>query len=363
MGKSGPAWALLALLGATPAAAQVDFSGGFGTTTGLQNNGSSVFAGGRIQLTQAVGNQAGSCYFTTQQNVATFTSSSEFEFSNGTGNQADGMCFVIQRAGAGALGATGGGLGYSGIATSVAVKFDNYPSPNSYTGIYQNGAGPATPETQLNPGLDFHTTNIFRADLDYDGTTLDVTITDTVTNATASQTYTIDIPTVIGGGTAFVGFTAGTGGQNAIHEIVRWTFFNPPAAPATLTATTDQLGSITLTWAAVANAVSYNILRSDTPAGTPVQIANVLAPTTTYTDTVNLTPFTNYYYVVQAVGVAGTSANSPQATGYSISGPRYNDHDEGGRDGNCTCGSSGLQAPWPAFLAGLAALLAFKRRR
>lgn len=341
------------------ALAQVDFSGGFATTTGLQNNGSSVFAANRIQLTQAVGNQAGSCFFTTQQNVANFTCSFEFDFNVGTGAMADGMCFVIQRVGAAALGGTGGGMGYSGIATSVAVKFDNYTSPNSYTGIYQNGAGPGAPETQLNPGLDFHNSNIFRVDMTYNGTALAVVITDTVTNATANQSYTIDIPTVIGGNTAFVGFTAGTGGQNALHEIVRWTFANPPPAPATLSATNNQLGSITLTWAAVAGAASYNVLRGTVPGGPYAQIANVPAPTTTYTDTI--APG-NYYYVVRAVSPTGTSVNSPEAAGFSVPTPRTSDHDEGTFGDRCSCGATIAGAPWAAALAGLA-LLALRRRR
>ena len=48
--------------------------------------------------------------------------------------------------------------------------------------------------------------------LTYNGATLTVVITDTVTNATATQTYTVNIPAIVGGETAYVGFTGGSGG-------------------------------------------------------------------------------------------------------------------------------------------------------
>ena len=59
----------------------------------------------------------------------------------------------------------------------------------------------------------------------YNGATLTVVITDTVTNASATQTYTVNIPAVIGGPTAYVGFTGGTGGSTAIQDILNWSYF------------------------------------------------------------------------------------------------------------------------------------------
>jgi hypothetical protein len=58
----------------------------------------------------------------------------------------------------------------------------------------------------------------------YDGTTLTMTITDTVTNATFTNSWAINIPATVGGNTALVGFTAGTGGQTATQEIITWTY-------------------------------------------------------------------------------------------------------------------------------------------
>ncbi len=63
-----------------------------------------------------------------------------------------------------------------------------------------------------------------RLEFPYNGTTLTMTITDTVTNATFTTSWAINIPATVGGNTAFVGFTAGTGGQTATQEIITWTY-------------------------------------------------------------------------------------------------------------------------------------------
>ena len=85
----------------------------------------------------------------------------------------------------------------------------------------------------------------------YDGTTLKVTITDTVTQATASQSYAVNIPSLVGGNTAYVGFTGGTGGLTAVQKILNWTYTpgSTPVAQTGLTATAGN-GQVALTWSA-----------------------------------------------------------------------------------------------------------------
>ena len=61
--------------------------------------------------------------------------------------------------------------------------------------------------------------------LNYDGTTLTMSITDTVNpTQTFTTSWPIDIPSTVGGNTAFVGFTGGTGGSTAIQEIITWSY-------------------------------------------------------------------------------------------------------------------------------------------
>jgi hypothetical protein len=87
-------------------------------------------------------------------------------------------------------------------------------------------------------GIDLHSGHTFNASLVYDGTTLQVTITDTTTQAKATQSYTVNIPSIVGGNTAFVGFTGATGGLTATQNVLSWTYTVTPAggAPAAKTA-------------------------------------------------------------------------------------------------------------------------------
>ena len=76
----------------------------------------------------------------------------------------------------------------------------------------------------MGTGINQHSGDVFLANMSYDGQKPAVTITDTVTNKSASQSYPIDIPQVVGNSTAYVGFTAGTGFYTATQEILNWTF-------------------------------------------------------------------------------------------------------------------------------------------
>ena len=83
-----------------------------------------------------------------------------------------------------------------------------------------------------------------------------------------------------------------------------------PNAPATLTAT-PATGQVTLSWASVTGATSYNVKRSTTSGTGYLTIAN--ATGTSYTNS-GLTNGTTYYYVVSGVCSCGEGANSSQVT-------------------------------------------------
>jgi hypothetical protein len=52
-----------------------------------------------------------------------------------------------------------------------------------------------------------------------------MTINDVSTQTTFSQTFpNINISSIVGGNTAYVGFTGGTGDQTAIQEIIGWSY-------------------------------------------------------------------------------------------------------------------------------------------
>src|SRR6202011_5221517 len=94
------------------------------------------------------------------------------------------------------------------------------------TGIYTNGASPTIPARDLtSSGVNLHSGDVFKVQMTYTGTSLAMTITDAMTGKSFSTTFTkLDIPSVVGGNTAFAGFTGGTGGATATQEIISWTY-------------------------------------------------------------------------------------------------------------------------------------------
>jgi len=95
----------------------------------------------------------------------------------------------------------------------------------------------------------------------------------------------------------------------------------PLLSASTSTYTSNGQGSISLTWAVVAGATSYDLYRSTTPGGegaTPykVNVSNpyqLNAPNTSYSDS-GLPVGTTYYYRVVAVGPGGEGAFSNEAS-------------------------------------------------
>ena len=235
----------------------INYSTGF-TATGLDLNGSATLNGTRLRLTDTVAHAAGSAWYGVPVNVQSFTS--DFTFQLTTPN-ADGFAFVIQGAGTTALGPSGGGLGYgpdnvtspsaspnTPIAKSVAVKFDLYNNAGegtNTTGIYINGASPTTPATTLGGGVNLHSGDTFKVHLNYDGTTLTMSITDTVTpTQTFTTSWPINIPSTVGGNTAYAGFTGGTGGATAVQEIVTWSYNNSSTTKTPVVYQTAKLTAV-----------------------------------------------------------------------------------------------------------------------
>jgi hypothetical protein len=73
-------------------------------------------------------------------------------------------------------------------------------------------------------GINLHSGDVMAVHIVYDGTTLTMTITDTVTAATYTTSWTVNIPSIVGASTAYVGFTGGTGGLVATQNVLTWTY-------------------------------------------------------------------------------------------------------------------------------------------
>jgi len=220
----------------------IDFGLGFSDPGCMQFNGSTGLDDSRLQLTNGGANEAGSAFCTTPVDIRGFSTDFTFQLSNA---EADGITFTIQNspAGAGALGPAGGGLGYgpdtpgqaAAIGQSVAVKYDlsnNAGEGQDSTGLYTDGASPTVPSTDLTAsGVDLHSGDTMSVHIIYDGVILTMTITDTSVNKSFTKSWPVNIPILVDGNNAYVGFTGGTGGQTASQKIETWTFVSSPPTP------------------------------------------------------------------------------------------------------------------------------------
>lgn len=203
---------------------------------GLTINGSGTINGSRLRLTDGGTGETTTTWYATPLNVQRFTQDFNIQLTNAVG---DGMTFTIQNTGLAVIGPGGAGLGYGagmpngnpGVGASVAIKLDlynNYGEGSDSTGIYTEGASPTIPAVDMSSsGVDLHNGDELNVHMTYDGSTLTMTVTDMVTYKTFTQAWPIDIPTVVGGNTAYLGFTGASGGATAIQDVLSWTFVSP----------------------------------------------------------------------------------------------------------------------------------------
>jgi hypothetical protein len=242
----------------------INFPSGFASASGLVIPvGHAKLSGSSILLTDmnTAGLEAAAAWYAVPVNVAGFTTN----FTLQTTGSANGMTFCIQNqtpassdsssllvsGGPTALGQGQSGLGYSGVTSgvggqnagilnSVAIKFDLYTAPGNTTGLYVNGADLTGSGPQVTiTGVSLNSGHPLNVSLTYNGTTLAMKITDTVTGGVFSHSWTIDIPSTVGGSTAYVGFTGATGGQFANQNVLSWTYSTSTAAAPTPAAPTN----------------------------------------------------------------------------------------------------------------------------
>lgn len=224
----------------------------FSDLSGLQLNGATapinstpvVDDGGRnvLRLTNAL-SQSGSAFLTdavTLANQASFSSFFTFRISNpigisdGDGQGADGIVFVVQTV-ANTAGGSGGGIGYLGLPSSVGAEFDTWdngtglgdPNGNHVAidlgGVFSPANLAAAVADRMNDG------DVWYAWVDYNGPTdqLEVRLSMNASRpAGALVSRDVDLVGVLGSESAFAGFTSGTGAAGGYHDILSWTFVN-----------------------------------------------------------------------------------------------------------------------------------------
>ncbi len=242
------ALALAALAPQAQAALVIDyanFTGACGST--LTCVGSTAVNAGDLRLTPSSFNTAGAGFSKTAISLgagATFSTSFQFRMDQAGGiDPADGFTFVLSKASSG-LGGAGGGLGYQGVANSVAVEFDTYDNGevggSNHVAVDVNGSlaslVTASPYGNSNCHLGNHLAagcmsngKIWSAFVNYDGTTQKLNVSVQESGSALIQLITdfsIDIAGALGTNDAFVGFTAATGSGIENHDILNWQLAN-----------------------------------------------------------------------------------------------------------------------------------------
>jgi hypothetical protein len=216
----------------------------FSSVAGLTINGNAAQVGNVLRVTPAIDNQAGSVFSTTTVSLSTgasFSTFFQFRFTNPDVNfcdsattcGADGIVFVVQTV-ANNVGGAGGGIGYQGIGSSVGIEFDNWNNgsvdgnSSNHAGVDVNGSINSVVRAEVTEA-DLNLGDIWNVWIDYNGTTdlLEARLTRAATRpAAALISHTIDLESVLGTTNAFVGFTSGTGGSHANHDVLSWVFDN-----------------------------------------------------------------------------------------------------------------------------------------
>ena len=271
----GPARVMVAagLLTAGAAHATNFTYNGFGDTNGLNIVGDAATTttgdGTVLRVVPNAFGQAGAAYSTNPVTLGagnTFSTQFQFRFTSpGGADPADGITFVLAANPTG-LGFAGYGMGYAGVANSVAVEFDTYNNgvpggslgyfpqePNSSNhvaidtngvltnsaaaNVYGNGscgfAGGTPPQNAYNVAGCMANGDLWTVNIGYDGSLLNVSLSDPAEGASfaAITNYAIDIGSLIGGNTAYVGFTGSNGAGTDNEDITFWQFADTATLP------------------------------------------------------------------------------------------------------------------------------------
>jgi hypothetical protein len=346
----------------------INFPSGFaGSSSQIWLENAAALSGSSIQLTTLGSDHAANnAWYEQPVNVQAFTTTFTFTINCGgsVNNCVSGLGFMIisdpnvTAAGFTFSGFSGNQFSYSqcggvyspatGLTNCVStnailVKFDTLNiATGSYgaslTGYYSGGTYPEppnNPQSDMAPsGIDLTSGDLMQATLAYNGTTLTETVTDTVTGATYTNSYTVNIPAAVAGNTGFVGFGAGTGDTATdTTDITTWTYSVETPGQAAIPTFSPAAGmysglqSIQLSTTSSGAVICYNTTGSPATNGSngcasgtqhtgPVTVSSsetlyAVAGGTGYDDS----PVASANYVIQSS--VATPAFSPAAGNYS----------------------------------------------
>jgi hypothetical protein len=233
----------------------------FSSTGGLVLNGNAAQSGTSLRLVPSALSQKGSAYFSIPVSVVNgFDTKFTFQTSTPSGGGADGLTFLIHNDARGTafLGNHAAALGYGAFAASpvgtgcfnsLAIEFDSFLgtfagfsdlSSNEISvhtaGVNENGHSEGLSIGRVTPGVTFSNAVVHTARIHYVPGTLRVYL-DNMTTPVLTVPYDFDLGgnyvvapgpvgglSLLSGGTAWVGFTASTGGSYENHDLLSWTY-------------------------------------------------------------------------------------------------------------------------------------------
>ncbi|HLX62492.1 MAG TPA: C25 family cysteine peptidase [Planctomycetota bacterium] len=265
--------ATVSLSTGTPIPSGLSGFGGSGTGW-TQNGGTGLITSDVVTLTNGGLSEARSVF--NNSPVANITTGFVAQFTYNSPGGADGAAFIIQNSanGATALGTTGGGLGYTGVAPSFALELNIYP--NNIIG-YKFGQGGSTGGYTTPSPVNIASGSDIAITLTYNGTTMTAKFVDTSNNTYTSPPFTINLSNVLASTSGYVGFSGATGGVASTQTVKNFSltpvqpqYANSIAAnntPTLAIAATAASPAVTLGTLSLGTSASFSIVPdASTPA-------------------------------------------------------------------------------------------------
>ena len=298
-------------------------------------------------ITQDLGFQAGGVWYDNPIDFdADFTIYYQNNFGNKDANGADGMALVFKRNATPVIGGAGGGVGYSGILSSLVVEFDTFQNLNlgdpsiDHISIMRDGVSSHNSGNNLSGPVQASSTSINIEDGNTHEVRIDWNATTKVLNVFFDCVLRLSLVTDIknnifsGDDSVFFGFVGSTGGLTNLHQVCfnRVSFVDNlqlqdeiicDQEPVQVDATIPS--GVTYSWlpiTGVSNPSVPNPMLAPTITTTyTVTIADICGETTTEDLTVTVLPVVNSIFTPVAPICEGDTLNNlPLDSNNGISG-------------------------------------------
>jgi hypothetical protein len=226
--------AVVALLGiaATAQSAVLADYPDFADVSKLKLNGDAEQSGALLRLTTTdPGGETGTAF--TKKAVLnkkkSFKTEFVFNMHDTTTAPGDGMAFIVHSASKSAVGDGGGGLGFGSIGDSVAVEFDTFDNGGpdedaNEVAILVNGKAGKSKDAAI-PAFNLYGSQRY-AWITYKAKSgkMKAWVSDSSTKPSSPLvTARVNLSSIFDAPKGRAGFTAATGGNNEVHDVVSWT--------------------------------------------------------------------------------------------------------------------------------------------